>query len=83
MSTLEGIAPSPGSTADSLCARIGHCPHEGTAVGSFICCRCGKDLTFWTLRWHSWAWDGSLDGNLSTPTDGVVVVRVDSEEAVK
>ena len=24
------------------CEKTGHCPHEGTAVGSFYCCRCGK-----------------------------------------
>jgi len=30
-----------GSTVPH-CERDGHCWHEGTAVGSQYCCRCGK-----------------------------------------
>lgn len=26
------------------CEQEGHCPHEGTAVGSYYCCRCGQYL---------------------------------------
>jgi len=26
------------------CEKNGHCPHEGTAVGSYYCCRCGAPL---------------------------------------
>ncbi len=26
------------------CREVGHCSHEGTAVGAFYCCRCGAYL---------------------------------------
>ncbi len=26
------------------CEREGHCPHEGTGVGSYYCCKCGQYL---------------------------------------
>ena len=26
------------------CEKEGHCPHEGTAVGSYYCCKCGRYL---------------------------------------
>ena len=32
------------------CDEIGHCWHEGTAVGSWYCCRCGKYLSYSTFK---------------------------------
>ena len=34
-------------TADTaeICKKHGHCLHESTAVGLFICCRCGQYIS--------------------------------------
>ena len=34
------------STGASLCKTLGHCDHEGTAVGSWWCCRCHRYVRF-------------------------------------
>jgi len=39
---ITQIASSTSSTM--VCEKEGHCPHEGTAVGSLYCCRCGQYL---------------------------------------
>jgi len=31
------------------CDKTGHCPHEGTAKGTFYCCRCGVLLYEWSI----------------------------------
>ena len=28
------------------CEREGHCLHEGTALGSLYCCKCGKYISY-------------------------------------
>jgi len=39
---LEGVMHRTGTAADSACNYSGHCYHEGTAVETYICCRCGQ-----------------------------------------
>lgn len=30
----------------ATCKDVGHCLHEGTAAGSFYCCKCGEYIRY-------------------------------------